>query len=210
MEDLSLSDKEISKSNSNKKIRKQGLVPGIIYSKNYGNYMFEVGEIELNKCVSNVGEHGVIDAKLDGNNIKAIIKEIQREPISKKILHIDLQKVDDKDYIQTDVPIVLENEDSLTSKGYIVQKEKNSIKVQCNIDDLPNKIRIDISDLDSLKCLKAKDLKLNDNLIILENPETVIATIVESNIQLTSNDEDENVILNVNDDANNVGKELNE
>ena len=52
--------------------------------------MFEVSELELNREVSNIGEHGVLNFSLDNEEKKALIKEVQRDPVTHKIIHIDL------------------------------------------------------------------------------------------------------------------------
>ena len=84
MEELILNKRMKNSSNSAKKERKKGQVPGIIYGKKLGNLMFEIGEMDLVSELNITGEHGVINFDLDGYNGTAIIKDIQKDALTHK------------------------------------------------------------------------------------------------------------------------------
>ncbi len=110
--------------NSNK-IRREGKVPGIIYGKNLNNLMFEVGEIELNSMISQVGEHGVTDVNYGGADYKVLIKEVQKDPVKKNVIHIDLENVtNSSNLINAEIPILFSGDELIMKKGGVVQKEK--------------------------------------------------------------------------------------
>ena len=60
--------------------------------KHLSNTLFEIGEMELNEIISKHGQHGVINVELDGREHIALIKEVQREPVNHKIIHMDLEE----------------------------------------------------------------------------------------------------------------------
>ncbi|WP_410506347.1 50S ribosomal protein L25 [Haloimpatiens sp. FM7315] len=180
METLILS-KRIKKNNRYaKKERKRGLIPGVLYGKNLRNYMFEIGELELNKAVFENGEFGVLDLNCEGQSLKALIKEVQREPVNHKIIHIDLQEVNNKQIVETEVPIVYQNEGLVYKNGGLAQKEKNSIKLQCNVEKLPKSIEIDLGNLKVGDVLRMTDVELSKELIPVEEMDTVIVTIISN------------------------------
>ena len=91
--------------NSAKKSRKHGKVPGVLYGKTIKNLAFEVGEIELAHEIGINGQHGVLEFSLDGENHKGLIKEIQKDPVTNKIIHLDLEEVRGNEKVISSVPI---------------------------------------------------------------------------------------------------------
>ena len=163
--------------NSNK-IRREGKVPGIIYGKNLNNLMFEVGEIELNSMISQVGEHGVTDVNYGGADYKVLIKEVQKDPVKKNVIHIDLENVTkSSNLINAEIPILFSGDELIMKKGGVVQKEKNSVKVRCPGEKLPNNIMIDLSQYDIGKTFRISDLELGEDITFMESLDSTIASI---------------------------------
>ena len=85
--------------NSGRKTRAKGLVPGVIYGKGINNFMFEVGSLELGREISNSGEHGILNVSFNGEHKNALIKEVQREPINHRGVHLDLELLEENKQI---------------------------------------------------------------------------------------------------------------
>ncbi|WP_251860931.1 50S ribosomal protein L25 [Clostridium sp. Marseille-Q2269] len=129
MEELFIQKRQ---SNDTNKIRKEGKVSGVIYGRNLNNVMFQVGQIELNSIISDVGQHGVIDVNCEEQDYKVLMKEVQRDPVKKNVIHIDLKKITNtSNLINVEVPILFSGDELIMKKGGIIQKEKNSVKVRC-------------------------------------------------------------------------------
>ena len=84
---------------------------------------------------------------MDGSYIKALIKEIQRDPVSHKIIHIDLEELQEGKLLTSEVPINFYGEDDNSKKWCNTSKGKNNIKVQCKAESLPKFIDVDVSTL---------------------------------------------------------------
>lgn len=84
MNSLNLNKRDDSIPNNAKKIRRQGKVPGILYGKKLNELVFEVGEIELCREIAKNGEHGIVNLNLNGKEHKALIKDVQRDPVTHK------------------------------------------------------------------------------------------------------------------------------
>lgn len=194
MESIALHTRNKKTSHEAKKERRQGLIPGIIYGKNISNMMFEIGELELNKEIARSGEHGVINVNLDGQNHKALIKEIQRDPVHHKITHIDLAKLSENTVVQTEVPIVFNGEDLIMKKGGAVQKEKTNIKVQCKGESIPKCINVDLSKLEIGDAYRIGDVEMSQDISIIEDFNSIIASITinrkPSDIEEETSDEE--------------------
>ncbi|WP_035288406.1 50S ribosomal protein L25 [Clostridium sp. KNHs214] len=197
MESLVLSKRQNKTSNSAKKKRRMGLVPGVLYGKTLGNYMFEVGELELKREINGVGEHGIIDLDVEGSKVKALIKEVQRDAVNHEIIHVDLQEVKKNSIVQSDVPIVFHNEKLVFKNGGILQKEKNSIKVQCNAEELPKSIHIDLKGLKVGNVVRMGDVEMAKEISMIEDPDTVILSVTYAKNEEINMENEENYELEV-------------
>ncbi|EJO5349481.1 50S ribosomal protein L25/general stress protein Ctc [Clostridium botulinum] len=160
------------------KLRREGKIPGIIYGENLQNLMFEVGEIELNSMISKVGEHGVADVNYEGEDYKVLIKEVQKDPVKKNVIHIDFENVTNgSNLINAEIPILFSGDELIMKKGGVVQKEKNSVKVRCAEEKLPNNIEIDLSKYEIGKTFKISDLELGEDITFMESLDSTIASI---------------------------------
>ncbi|WP_294364716.1 50S ribosomal protein L25 [uncultured Clostridium sp.] len=177
MNSLNLNKRDDSIPNNAKKIRRQGKVPGILYGKKLNELVFEVGEIELCREIAENGEHGIVNLNLNGKEHKALIKDVQRDPVTHKIIHLDLEELDQNKKIISTVPIYYEGEGLLNKKGMVLQKEKDSIKVECTADNLPKYIKINIDGSNNGYVYRAGDLELASELSIIDNLNTVIAAV---------------------------------
>ena len=160
-----------------KKVRREGKIPAVLYGMKKPNTILEFGAIELNKQISITGEHGELIITIDGVDRKTLIKEIQREPVDHQITHIDLEEVDENKIIITEVSIHFIGEDSVRSTGGILQKEKNSIKVQCAEGIMPKYVTVDFSGLTIGDTVRAADIKVAEGVTVLDDEKTVIASI---------------------------------
>ncbi|MDQ0149320.1 50S ribosomal protein L25 [Eubacterium multiforme] len=163
--------------NSGRKARSKGLVPGILYGKEMANFMFEVSSLELGREISNSGEHGILNVNVNGETKEALIKEVQREPVNHEIIHLDLEILNGNEKIEAEVPIQYLGEGYLNKKGAVLQKEKDLVKVLCNSNKLPKHIKFDVSSGINGSVYRMCDLELANEITILDNLETVIASI---------------------------------
>lgn len=176
MEIIKANERDRNSLHSVRKKRRMGLVPGVIYGPEVGNMLFEVGELELNKEISKLGEHGTIELQVNNKNIKALIREIQKEPVTKKIIHIDLQEIDKNKRIETEVPLLFSGSLS-SSKDGIVQKEKSSVRVEGRYSDIPKFITVDVSKMDMNDVLRVGDLEISKEISFAEDLDTVVAVV---------------------------------
>jgi large subunit ribosomal protein L25 len=164
-----------------KKERRSGKVPGILYGKNIGNVLFEIGEMELEKEIGRIGEHGVVNINIDGTAHMALIKEVQKHPVNRKLMHIDLEELTNDTVVTTDVPLIFIGEDNVGRNGGILQKERNKVKVQCKGANIPKSINIDVRNLSFGDSIKLGDIEFSNEISFMDDYNTVIATITNAN-----------------------------
>lgn len=182
MEFLKCDIREKNCRHSANKERRAGKVPGILYGKNIKNVLFEMAYMDLNSAINKNGEHGELDININGSSHKTLIKEVQRNPVSHNIIHIDLEELTDDKYFTTDIPVMLHGEGIVKSKGGIIQREKNSIKVQCKGENIPKTVNVDLSNLNVGDTFRISDVEMSKEISILDDINTVIVSIIKDNV----------------------------
>lgn len=172
----------------NNRLRNRGKVPAVIYGMKDPNMLVEFGEMELAHVLKQKGEHGVVKVNVSGKLEDAIIKEVQRDPVTRRITHIDLQRLDGNQVIKARVPIVLRGEQYYKNSGTIVQQQVNEVEVECTPDKLPKCIYADVSGLEKKQKLTIGDLEIGSEISVLDNP---LATVVSLTYSKNTNTEEE-------------------
>lgn len=192
MKNLNLNKRQNGTGHYARKCRKKGMIPGVIYGKLKNNILFEIGELDLYSELSEVGEHGVINYTLEGENHSALLKEIQRDPVTKKIIHLDLAEVDTKSDIQAQVPIEFCGEEWVHKNGGILQKEQDLVNVSCKAENLPKSIKVDVSNMPIGSVLRYCDLEVAEEVSIIDELDKVVLAITTTkNIQAEINEAEE-------------------
>lgn len=170
----------------NKDIRKEGLIPCIIYGK-YIKTPLVVSCIK-NDIIKKYKEVWYATPfTLEGENIKelVLIQDIQLDPVSDVLLHVDFLAIKADEMVITKIPIILIGESPLEKSGDgIVQLVKDDIEVEALPQDLPNNITVDIASIEDMNdIIFVKDLKLSDKITILDDPEQAIVTTMSTQVE---------------------------
>lgn len=169
----------------NHRLRSSGKIPGILYGLKNPAMLVEFGEMELGKVLNTTGEHGVVNVNLSGKCEIAVIKEVQRDPVTRKITHMDFQRIDNTQKIKTKIPVVLRGEEYYKNSGTIVQQQVNQIEVECTPDHLPKHVYVDISQLSNKHRITVGDIEIGEEISILSNPLSTVVTLTYSKNTVT-------------------------
>ncbi|MGL5153191.1 MAG: 50S ribosomal protein L25 [Clostridium sp.] len=194
MQNLNVNKREKTNAQSASKLRKKGLVPGVLYGKKLGNLLFEIGEMELGREFTSGGEHGLVNVNCDGESYDALIKDVQRDPVTHKVIHLDLEAIDGDKKVTSEVPIHFIGEEWIANKGQILQKEKGVVKVSCAANKLPKSFSVDVSSAHSGSVYRYCDLEVGGEISIIDDLETVIAAVSNEsrlNAQLAEEEKEE-------------------
>ncbi len=137
-------------------LRKQGLIPAVLYGKGAENVNLIVSEKELQEIVKS-GER-LIDLDIDGKAQKAIFKAAQHENIGDKLIHADFRIVDENTLLHIDVEVALTGTAAGEEVGGVVEQDLHKVQVACKPANLPEIVEVDISSLLVGKVLYVRDL----------------------------------------------------
>lgn len=166
-----------------KKIRKKGAIPAIIYGKGIEPMPISIKYSEFDKLYKKIkGETVIFNLEFTDNKDftkKAILKEIQRNPITDKVIHLDFQSIEEGKPLEVEVPIEFIGKPLGLTKGGILEIMLHTLTIECLPTDMPDKIVVDLSSLDLGDSLHVRDIKIPEGIKIKDNPEETVATVVE-------------------------------
>jgi len=161
-----------------KRVRSQGMIPGVYYARGEENVSIAVLAPSLNPLIHTKETH-IIELKLkDGSSRKCILRAVQFDPVSDRPIHFDLQGLRENEKLDIDVPIVLTGGTPVGVKdGGMVQHMIHKLRVSCLPKDIPEKIEINIEGLNINDAVHVKDLTV-PNVTILENLESAVVGVM--------------------------------
>ena len=168
-----------------RKMRAAGKIPGVVYGKGEDSLAIEMDHAHFHAVMrKNAGENPLINLIIDGkgSDKMALIRDMQRDPIDGKLIHIDFQHISLTEKIRVRVPLQLEGvPDGVKNFGGIVNWMVRDVEVSCLPRDIPEKFVVDITNLKIHESLHVKNLVL-ENGEILASPEETIVSVVPPTI----------------------------
>jgi large subunit ribosomal protein L25 len=176
---LVASKREKLGSAESRRLRRQGLVPGVLYGRSEP-VAIAVVERDLRAALTtSAGTHAVLDVAVDGSGShSAILKEFQLSKVRGKLTHIDLQEVRLDQPIQSSVAIHLIGEPAGVKEGGVLSQVTNEVHVEALPLEMPEHLDIDVSGLHIGDTLRLTELEVPDTVTLLDDlEETVLATV---------------------------------
>ena len=166
--------------NVNRRLRVQGLIPGVLYGASKAPVPVSVSPKEIGTILRSAsGENTLFDLDLAGTRRKVILKEFQVEPLKGRLLHADFYEVALDRTLEVSVPVELQGVPvGVKVQGGIVDFVTRELDVECLPTDIPEKIAVDVSGLELGKHLRVSDLQLPPKVAVLTDPEVVIVHVV--------------------------------
>lgn len=161
-----------------KALRGLGRVPAVYYGKGQENQVFTLGAQEFRKVFKKAGENTVIELSIDGKTTPVLVHEVQYDPVSDELVHVDLIHVDMKKEVTASVKIVTTGVcPAVKNLGGILDILKHEVEIKCLPKDLIHEIVVDVTPIvDFHTSIHVKDLKVPSGIKILGNPEDAVVT----------------------------------
>ena len=163
-------------------LRRQGITPTHLYGHNVKSAALQCDTSELQNLLAHAGKTRLVNLEVDGEKAKIIfVREIQRDVITRELLHVDFYQVKRTEKIAFDVPIVLVGEaPALKFKGRMLVHGINSLSVECLPANVPPQIDIDITQLEEVEqAINVKDIVLDPEITVHADPEQLVVKISE-------------------------------
>ena len=172
-----------------KRLRREGRVPGVFYSKRLDTIPVDVLEKKIHPLVF-TAKTNLISLKIEGQEeLECIIKDIQFDPVTDEILHFDLLGLTRGEMIQLEVPVQLLGSSIGVREGGLLQQILHKVEVECLPKHIPEHIPIDISELAIGDSVLISDLTV-ENLTLLNPADALVVAVghqkvVEEEVEVT-------------------------
>jgi large subunit ribosomal protein L25 len=164
---------------SARKIRAAGRVPGVVYGHGGDPVHISVDARELFHTLhTDAGSNVLVNLRVDGQTTLAMPREIQRDHLRGRLLHVDFLRIARDEKITVEIPIQLVGESHGVKEGGVIEHHLWTLEVECFPQDVPPAIEADISALGVNESLKVDELTLSDKLTVLTSPEEVVVSVV--------------------------------
>jgi len=169
------------------KLRRMGLVPAVVYGAKETSLPLELDAKAMHRFLSTQeGENVIIDLEVAGAKPslkKAVVKEVQLDPVSGRILHVDFLHISMTEKIKLHIPIHLSGTSiGVKDQGGIIQHILRELEVSCLPADLPDAVDLDITELGIGDSIHVRDITL-DKVEILTEPERTLVSVIPPTVQ---------------------------
>lgn len=165
------------RSGSTSSQRKQGYVPAVVYGAGLSSISLKAEAKTIDRILS-YNPHAILKADLPGAGTKHVmIQEVQRQPLSRALLHVDFLQIDMKAEIDTKVTLSFAGDAAGVRSGGVLQTELYELDIRTMPDKLEPTLEVDISGLEIGDQLLVSDLQPKQGWEILNDPETLVVKI---------------------------------
>ncbi len=178
-------DNEI-KNNASRRLRNSNYIPAVMYGLNREPVSIKVNEKEFKKLLKGRSIFSLIfDMQVDetkkNKKETVLIKDFQRDPITREFLHLDFLRIQMEKEIETSIPVHIINEEialGVKEVGGVLQHGLRELHISCLPKDIPEYVEYDIKDLDMGIAIRVSDIEISDKIKILNDPEEVVVSII--------------------------------
>ena len=164
-------------------LRNNNKIPGIYYSYDSSNILFQIDESEIRRAIQSKANIFTVD--VGGKEQNVIFKSVQYHPVTENIIHIDLYGVDMTKAISIKIPInFIGSPIGVTQEGGVLITSLNELEISCLPGDIPDTINADISDVELGSNIQAGDIELNENLELVTNTDSTIVSVTHAAIEI--------------------------
>ena len=163
-----------------KRLRKQELIPAVYYTEYREVLHIAVDALTFSHIVSRGAP--MLHLKLNGKDLPCIIREIQRDPVDDRILHIDFFGIESGHKLRVAVSLHLTGTPAGVKEGGILEHGFREVSVECLPRHLPAHLEVDVSELGIGDSLRIEDLSYED-ITLMDDPRTVVAHVVPPRLE---------------------------
>jgi len=160
-------------------LRSKGQVPAVIYGHGREPQPLSLNARDLDKMLGHIqAESTVIEVSVGGTTSKTLIREIQRHPIKRQILHVDFQALVAGEKVTVSIPIVLIGiPEGVRLEGGVLDHTLRELEIEVDPSNIPDHVELDVTNMVIGDSLHVSDIKVPEGVEMLDGPETSVAVL---------------------------------
>ena len=187
---LTITPREAAGSRQARRLRRQGTVPGVLYGGGQEPVPFQVSARTLRQALAHAG--AVLDVTVEGGSSSpAVLKELNRHPVSGETVHVDLLRVRLDQPIQSTVILELTGVDQSPGvrDGGVLEQVTRELTIEALPTDIPDTMTHDVSEMQIGDTLSLESVRPPAGVTLVDDPETVVATVTPPRLQVEPTEE---------------------
>ena len=191
--ELEIAPSEIT-GKATKRLRKQGIIPANIFGHHEESQAIQIDAVAFDRLLRDHKARSVIALRFpNAGSQTALIRHVQHEPRSGKIIHVDFFRVGLTEHIKARVPLHFVGEaPGVKDEGGVLLHLQDAIEVECAAQDIPEYIEVDVTPLTEIdSVIHVEDLKLPANVTLVEDPTEPVAKVVATRAEVAAEAEGE-------------------
>ncbi len=161
------------------RLRKEGRIPAVVYGYNQENTPLSVDEREFMRVYKKTGESSLISLDTEKGKSVVLVYDMQEEPMSGRVMHVDFYQPNMKEKVEAEIPIVFKGESPAVKDmdGTLV-KSMSEVTVSALPQNLPSELEVDIGKLESFDdVIKVEDIEIPEGVEIINEPDWTVAMV---------------------------------
>jgi len=161
-----------------RKLRAAGQVPAVIYGHGREPQALTINARELDRMLTHVSASTVIELAIDGGTSRTLIRELQRHPFRRQVLHVDFQELVAGEKVAVRVTLVYQGvPDGVRLDAGVLDQILHEVEIEADPSNIPESIVVDVTHLTIGHALHVSDLKLPEGVIALDDPSTAVCLV---------------------------------
>jgi large subunit ribosomal protein L25 len=174
-----------------RKVRMAGKVPGVIYGKDIESPTPISVEAKQLQALLRASPHAVLEMEIEGLGTQPVmLTDVQRDTISREVLHIDFHKINMNESVKAPVRIEVTGTSSGEKEGGMMQLILHEVEVECLPKNLPDTIAVDVANMQVGDNLTVGDLRLPEGVRTIMDPNTVVLAVLAPQKDVTADEAD--------------------
>lgn len=169
---LKAQSRSLSGKGPNRRLRAEGKVPAILYGGEGQPQSLTLSEHALKMALKQT--HTMMTLNYEGAEMIVMVGEIQRDPLSNALVHVDLTRVQAGHEVHAHLEVIGQGAPIGVREGGVLERPVREVEIRCLPKDLPEKIEIDITNLQVNESIKAGDLSLGEGIHLVTDPDTLL------------------------------------
>lgn len=178
--DLQARERSSRGKNENRRLRATGMAPAVLYSDdpNETSTALSVPVKTVDLTLQNLGDNALYDIQLGSRTAVARVVDLQRDPVSGQLLHVDFTPVNMRERIEVTVPLTVVGEaPGVSEDDGVLQQVAYELQVESLPGNIPQEIEVDVSGLHMNENLALGDIALPEGITLISDPEEIAATV---------------------------------
>ncbi len=165
-------------------LRREGITPVHLFGHNLNSLALQCDTVQLQQLIAQAGMTKLINLEIENEKQpkSVFIREIQRQPSTGALVHVDFYQIRKSEKIKIEVPIVLTGEaPAMKLKGRSLMQTLNSLSIECLPDKIPPQVEVDLSSLEEAdQAIHVRDITIGSGITINTDPDQLVVKITEA------------------------------